>query len=62
MAANMLAAYYARSENTEELFQNLVFCKDVSYKEKSESIRCDQNKYAGIFEYGRNDGRHARNA
>ena len=33
MAANMLAAYYARSENTEELFQNLVISKDVSYKE-----------------------------
>ena len=29
----MLAAYYARSENTEELFQNLVISKDVSYKE-----------------------------
>lgn len=33
MAANMLAAYYDRSENTEELFQNLAISKDYSYKE-----------------------------
>ena len=33
MAANMLAAYYDRSENTEELFQNLEISKDKSYKE-----------------------------
>lgn len=33
MAANMLAAYYDRSENTEELFQNLAVSKDESYKE-----------------------------
>ena len=33
MAANMLAAYYDRSENTEELFQNLAISKEDSYKE-----------------------------
>ena len=33
MAANMLAAYYDRSENTDELFQNLSISKDESYKE-----------------------------
>ena len=33
MAANMLAAYYDRNENTEELFQNLAISKDKSYKE-----------------------------
>ena len=33
MAANMLAAYYDRSENTEDLFQNLVISEDKSYKE-----------------------------
>lgn len=33
MAVNMLAAYYDRSENTEELFQNLAISKDNSYKE-----------------------------
>ena len=33
MAANMLAAYYDRSENTEDLFQNLAIGKDESYKE-----------------------------
>ena len=33
MAANMLAAYYDRSENTEKLFQNLSISKDESYKE-----------------------------
>ena len=33
MAANMLAAYYDRSENTEELFQNLAIREDKSYKE-----------------------------
>ena len=33
MAANMLAAYYDRSENTEELFHNLAISKDKSYKE-----------------------------
>ena len=33
MAANMLAAYYDRSENTEELFRNLAISKDSSYKE-----------------------------
>lgn len=33
MAANMLAAYYDRSENTEELFQDLAISKDRSYKE-----------------------------
>lgn len=33
MAANMLAAYYDRSENTEELFQNLAISKDGSYQE-----------------------------
>ena len=33
MAANMLAAYYDRSENTEELFRNLVIRKADSYKE-----------------------------
>ena len=33
MAANMLAAYYERSENTEELFQNLAIGKDSSYKD-----------------------------
>lgn len=33
MAANMLAAYYDRSENTEDLFQNLTIGKDESYKE-----------------------------
>ena len=38
MAANMLAAYYDRSESTEELFKNLSISKDDSYKEKSESI------------------------
>ena len=31
MAANMLAAYYDRSENTQELFQNLAISKDESY-------------------------------
>lgn len=33
MAANMLAAYYDRSENTEELFQDLAISKDKSYQE-----------------------------
>ena len=33
MAANMLAAYYDRSEDTAELFQNLAISKDRSYKE-----------------------------
>ena len=33
MAANMLAAYYDRSESTEELFQNLTISKERSYKE-----------------------------
>ena len=33
MAANMLAAYYDRSDNTEELFHNLAISKDKSYKE-----------------------------
>ena len=33
MAANMLAAYYDRSENTEELFQNLMISKESSYRE-----------------------------
>ena len=33
MAANMLAAYYNRSENTEELFQNLAISQESSYKE-----------------------------
>lgn len=33
MAANMLAAYYDRSEDTEKLFQNLAINKDRSYKE-----------------------------
>ena len=33
MAANMLAAYYNRSENTEELFQNLAISQERSYKE-----------------------------
>ena len=33
MAANMLAAYYDRSENTEELFQSLAISRDKSYKE-----------------------------
>lgn len=33
MAANMLAAYYDRSENTEVLFQNLMISKDSSYRE-----------------------------
>ena len=33
MAANMLAAYYDRNENTEDLFQNLVISEDKSYKE-----------------------------
>ena len=33
MAANMLAAYYDRSESTEELFQNLAISEDKSYKE-----------------------------
>lgn len=33
MAANMLAAYYDRSENTKDLFQNLAIGKDESYKE-----------------------------
>ncbi len=33
MATNMLAAYYDRSENTEELFQNLAISKEDSYKE-----------------------------
>ena len=31
--ANMLAAYYDRSENTEELFQDLAISKDKSYQE-----------------------------
>ena len=33
MAANMIAAYYERSENTEELFQNLAISEEASYKE-----------------------------
>ena len=32
MAANMLAAYYDRSEDTTELFQNLAISKDRSYR------------------------------
>ena len=35
MAANMLAAYYDRSESTEELFKNLSISKDDSYKENN---------------------------
>ena len=33
MAANMLAAYYDRSEHTDELFENLKISKDQSYRE-----------------------------
>ena len=33
MAANMLAAYYDRSENTEDLFQNLAISREKSYEE-----------------------------
>ena len=33
MAANMLAAYYSREENTEELFDDLKISKEVDYKE-----------------------------
>ena len=33
MAANMLAAYYGREENTEELFEQLCISKENSYKE-----------------------------
>lgn len=33
MAANMLAAYYGREENTEELFDNLKISKESSYRE-----------------------------
>lgn len=33
MAANMLAAYYGRDENTEELFDNLKISKESSYRE-----------------------------
>ena len=33
MAANMLAAYYDRSENTEDLFQNLAISGEKSYEE-----------------------------
>ena len=33
MAANMLAAYYDRSEHTEEIFQHLAISDDRSYKE-----------------------------
>ena len=33
MAANMLAAYYDRSEHTNELFENLKISKDQSYRE-----------------------------
>ena len=33
MAANMLAAYYDRNEDTEELFQSLAISKEKSYKE-----------------------------
>lgn len=33
MAANMLAAYYSREENTEELFDDLKIGKEVDYKE-----------------------------
>ena len=31
--ANMLAAYYDRSENTEDLFQNLAISREKSYEE-----------------------------
>ena len=33
MTANMLAAYYSREENTEELFDDLKISKEVDYKE-----------------------------
>lgn len=33
MAANMLAAYYGREENTEELFTNLSISESRTYKE-----------------------------
>lgn len=33
MAANMLAAYYDRSENTDELFRNLSISRDGSYRQ-----------------------------
>ena len=33
MAANILAAYYDRNEDTEELFQSLAISKEKSYKE-----------------------------
>ena len=69
MAANMLAAYYDRNENTEDLFQNLVISEDKSYHQqrkilqrKSESVRCYQSQYTGISEYVRNDRRNAEHA
>ena len=33
MAVNMLAAYYEREENTEELFDSLKISKESSYRE-----------------------------
>lgn len=55
MAANMLAAYYDRSENTEDLFQNLAISREKSYEE-------NLNQYAGIFEYGRDNRKNVGNA
>ena len=53
MAANMLAAYYDRSENTEELFQNLTISKDRSYREnlnQYDVIRINMQEFLSMSE------------
>ena len=51
MAANMLAAYYGREENTEELFDNLKISKESSYREhlnQYDVIRINMQEFLSI--------------
>ena len=69
MAANMLAAYYDRSENTEDLFQNLAISREKSYEEnlnQYDVIKINMQEFlsatSGIFEYGRDNRKNVGNA
>ena len=56
MAANMLAAYYGRDENAENLFVDLKISADPDFRTHLKPVRCNPDQCAGVFERFRKYG------
>ncbi len=58
----MLAAYYDRSEHTNELFENLKISKDQSYRENLNRYDVIKINIQEFFKYDRDSRGNAGNA